>query len=650
MSYHNTSSTATSQSTTNAQGQTAPAGYHYMPDGSLMLDTEHARLYGAKTIRDLDINFTDIKAAGETRTFIVSGENGAVFSLEIKNEDDYYYNFQTELFQATKTRLSDISIEGNSYKGNIVFPVVTDADQYDFLLFAESNHGTKHAEYFEVRFLDSSIDINSSTGSNSNIIQKVIYQTLDIDIVITGFSGGGAITSYGNPAQTITTSRGRSVATIPISITVTVTAGALSIDRQPTENDIMSFVTRTIGSAPVNIPGEDIYPRITTAADDTSEGGTTVNGSSTGTTITTHVVSSTIASVGDRVLGNAALAAATVTVATVSGGSGKTFTISEAISIADDLPLTFSNRRNYRWPIDNIDKLEEGMEILDDAASSNFGSTTTIKEYLTQITVLEGEVDEYKIDIERVPSLDTLSVKPVITRDATTKVKTLVQSANITFSNQADYSFIGATAKIFGYGVEEISRLYDYDLEFSDLKAELNTVTTTTTAAVNPASTTIPVTSKVGIVDKTTQTVNGAITASKTVVLDSVTGLGIGQSLYAVSAGTLTGTPTIITINETTKTITLSSIQTFNDGITLTFPNSIISGAGIDPAVVNPYVDTISSLNLTSSVAQTLEDGQTLTFTGAGNIVTITGNIKVNKAGNEDIALRFDIDKFLTQH
>ena len=654
MSYHNTSSTATSQSTTNAQGQTAPAGYHYMPDGSLMLDTEHARLYGAKTIRDLDINFTDIKAAGETRTFIVSGENGAVFSLEIKNEDDYYYNFQTELFQATKTRLSDISIEGNSYKGNIVFPAVTDADQYDFLLFVGEN--TQHSDYIEVRFLDSSIDINSSTGSNSNAIQKVIYQTLDVDITLTGFSGGGDISGSGfaNPAQTITTSRGRSVATIPISITVTVTAGALSIDRQPTENDIMSFVTRTIGSAPINIPGEDIYPAVT-AADKVVNvsGGTAADDDPPNVTMDDDFTG--LWAVGDRITGNAALDARTqataVTVAAISvGGNAKVFTMSEGIVIADDETLSFSNRRNYRWPIDNIDKLEEGMEILDDVLTSNFGSTTTIKEYLTQTTVLEGEIDEYKIDNVRVPSLDTLGVKPVITRDATTKVKTSVQSANITFSNQANRLFRGVTTKIFGYGVEEISRLYDYDLEFSDLKAELNTVTTTTTAAVNPANTTIPVTSKVGIVDKTTQTVNGAITASKTVVLDSVTGLGIGQSLYAVSAGTLTGTPTIITINETTKTITLSSIQTFNDGITLTFPNSIISGAGIDPAVVNPYVDTISSLNLTSSVAQTLEDGQTLTFTGAGNIVTITGNIKVNKAGNEDIALRFDIDKFLTQH
>ena len=66
--------------------------------------------------------------------------------------------------------------------------------------------------------------------------------------------------------------------------------------------------------------------------------------------------------------------------------------------------------------------------------------------------------------------------------------------------------------------------------------------------------------------------------------------------------------------------------------------------------MVNPYVDTISLLELEASVAQTLENGQTLTFTGAGDIVTITGNIKINKVGNEALALRFDIDKFLTQH
>ena len=46
MSYHNIPASAR-QSATNAQGQTAPDGYHYMPDGTLMSDAEHLALYGS---------------------------------------------------------------------------------------------------------------------------------------------------------------------------------------------------------------------------------------------------------------------------------------------------------------------------------------------------------------------------------------------------------------------------------------------------------------------------------------------------------------------------------------------------------------------------------------------------------------------------
>ena len=158
----------------------------------------------------------------------------------------------------------------------------------------------------------------------------------------------------------------------------------------------------------------------------------------------------------------------------------------------------------------------------------------------------------------------------------------------------------------------------------------------------------MPITSKVGIAAQTTQTVDGATSCSKGVVLDSITGLFVGQSLYAVSAGTLTGIPKILNIDEDNKKISLSIEQTFADGITLTFPNSIISGIGIDNSVVNPYVVSIANLNLTVSAAQTLESGQEFTFDGGGNIVTITGDIKINKVGNENGTLRFDVDKFLT--
>ena len=105
MSYHNIPSSAT-QSTTNAQGKTAPAGYHYMPDGTLMSDIEHTRLYGQRNvITSFDLDFSNIPTNGTTKYFSVHGNGGATFSLEVKNEDNYYYNFNTNLFQVAKSKL-----------------------------------------------------------------------------------------------------------------------------------------------------------------------------------------------------------------------------------------------------------------------------------------------------------------------------------------------------------------------------------------------------------------------------------------------------------------------------------------------------------------------------------------------------------------
>ena len=634
---------------TNSQGQTAPFGYHYMADGTLMSDAKHASLYAdQKVITGFNMDYSDIKFAGENRKFTVSGDDGAVFSLEVTNEDSpkKYYNFQTHLFQATPTKLKNITISGGVYNGGILFPTVTDADKYDFYLFAETHHNTKHHLPRITYFKDGNIDINSSRGSNSNLVQKVLYQTADVTITINGYSGNAEISGSGYSAsdQTITTSRNRSVSSTPFSITTSVTSGALTIDRQPIETDIMSFVSRNTLAA-VDIYNENISQSIKTG---------TIDGAKTGSglTVTIDEDASTVATVGDRITGSTFLDARNITVMTVSSSPNKTFTTNTAITIGDGETITFTNQLNYRWSLDNIHGLDYGMEIkaTTGAQGNGFTGAATIKDYLDEITVFEGEANEYKIENVKLPALGTLNVKPTITRNASTNVATTVQTGNIILDQQAKIAFDISGINIFAYGREKINKLTGYDVEFTDLKAELNKVTTTTTAAVNPADPTIPVTSKVGIVDKTTQTVNGVTRESKDVVLDSVAGLGIGQSLYAVSAGTLTGTPKIMAIDETNKKITLSTKQSFADGITLTFPNSIISGIGISNTAVNPYVDTISSLNLEASVAQVLENGQTLTFTGAGDIVTITGNIKVNKVGNEDVSIRFDIDKFLTQH
>ena len=168
------------------------------------------------------------------------------------------------------------------------------------------------------------------------------------------------------------------------------------------------------------------------------------------------------------------------------------------------------------------------------------------------------------------------------------------QPGDIVFDQQAKNAFGGKNVNIYGYGRSEINSLTEYDIEFSNLKVTLTKVSTTTTTAAS-ASATFDVTSAVGITENV----------------------------------------------------------------------SVVSGIGIDSGAINPTVTRIKSLasgtyntaatgypagELTLSAAQTLESGITLTFPGTSQVATITGNIKINKVGNADVSIYFDLEKFLTMN
>lgn len=68
-----------------------------------------------------------------------------------------------------------------------------------------------------------------------------------------------------------------------------------------------------------------------------------------------------------------------------------------------------------------------------------------------------------------------------------------------------------------------------------------------------------------------TDTVNGTISSSTTVVVDDLTGIVVGTEIHGVSSGSLAGTPSVTSIDATTKTLTLSAAQSFANDITLTF-------------------------------------------------------------------------------
>jgi hypothetical protein len=559
MSYHNMFSGYTPL-TTNAQGQAAPSGYHYMPDGKLMRNADMR----IKNIRGFVLDTSDIKKAGETRSFVIAGDKGAEFILEIKNGDNYYYNFVKNTFQVAQAKL-DKTITGSNYTAQVNFPSVEDEDQYDVFLYAKP--GTKHALYNEVRFADGGLDINSSSGSNSLMLQKVIYQYLDRTLTISTAARTSAFTPSASTNNTITTSSGVSRSKIPFTVTSTsATNQSFVILKQPSSSDVYSAFTRVVGSSPVTLPGENIYPAITATGTTTNQVGTTVTLSAT--------VSSLGIKAGDRVRGNVALNATTITV--TPGVNPNDIILSSGYVISNGTVLSFYNQMNYSWPLDDTNKITQGMLVAHSSGDGAIVADTVIGDYKDTLTILSGTEKEKVITKNYAEAVDSKGVRPTMVKGLVTN-----QTGNVVFNNQQQKLLAGDTINIVGYGEKYIAYIDGYTVRFTDLAIALTEITTTTTSAVT-GSASVPVTARAGIRN----------------TVSTVAGIGMNPALAA---------PTV------------------NSGATADSGGTIVLSA-----------------------AQTLENGITLTFPGAGKVATITGYIEILKAGPSDATLYFDLEQLLT--
>jgi hypothetical protein len=541
MSYHNTSSpTANAQRLAiNAQGESAPAGYHYMLDGTLMADAEHG-VVSSKVIRNLDLNLSDLPYASEVRQFAISGDNGAQFILEIKSGSTFY-NFTTNTFQAAASRLEK-TIAGGSYKGSITFPTVATDGQYDIYLYALP--GTIHATYYESRFGDGSLDINGSSGSSSLMMQKVIYQYATIDLTISGYSPNGTISGV-NTNAVISTSRGKSKARTPFSYVFTagVTSGyAVRVLKQPSSSDVLAFIEPVVGAAPVTLPGENIYPATAATA--------LVNGAITGpfspSPLTMNIVLDTnvgTIEVGDRVTTTTSPHGLNDSIFTVTATNGTTTaTLSPQLALADNLPLSFNSQMNYSWPVTNFaDKIKAGMIVV---TGANVTAGTVVGDYEDTITIFEDTEEEQVIVKNKIQAVDTKAQKPTIVNGLVT-----VQPGDITFNKQQVLALAGDTLKVGGYGENEILRVFGWDIRFTDLKVTLTAPTTTTTLATTTSTITVANTEGV---------ING---------VSRVKGIGINPALQnplITGGGGATGP----------GTWTANAAQTLENGITLTIENT----------------------------------------------------------------------------
>ena len=492
-----------------------------------------------KIIHDFNLDFSDLPASGENRRFTITGDDGAVFSLEILNEDGYYYNFETDVFQAAKARLHHEQIVGAAYRGSVIFPSISDDDHYDIYLWVELGTdgypNTRHVGYKEVRFADNSIDVNSSTGSNSLLLNKIIYQYTDITLTISPYSPNSTIEIGSSTSATITTSNGKAVPKQPFSITtiVNTTTKAYKIIKQPTTSDFLSYTGLTVGSAPILLLDEDQYP----AASNTD----TVNGvvsNSNDITMDSAVASKMV--VGDRVTGFTNWNTDYSQPVTVTSlPSTNVFNTSENISVADGATLTFRNRKNYQWPVDTVAYVKEGMSLV---PATNVTSGSFVSPY----TVLHAQANPDDIGDIKYSSPGVVPTgTPTVTNGRVT-----AQAGNIILSHQQVLALAGDSIRAAGYGTEHIQFQTGYNIVLTDLKVELAGVSTTTTSLVSN-SVNVPIADAGGILNGTT-----------------VSGIGIDSS---------SGAPTVSSGADSTDgeaIVVLSAAQTLESGATLTFSGS----------------------------------------------------------------------------
>tara|TARA_R110002012_G_scaffold10514_6_gene48027 strand:+ start:808 stop:2589 length:1782 start_codon:yes stop_codon:yes gene_type:complete len=576
-------------------GVKAPNGFHYMPNGKLMSDADHVAIYGYidKKIRNININTKDVSYLGEVKPFTITGDSGAIFSLEVYDADGNYFNFTTRTWSTAKSRLNKIELKNGTYSSSIAFNAGTKIHQFNIDLYAETvqNIKTEHANYVESRNPDDSINNNKSKGSNSYLLRKTIYQDVKKNLYLSCIAPS-LYTASADTVNGATSSSNRIVidgdATdqniVRVGDKVTSTGIAAGVHALVTkvnpDNDNVNEIEISISDSASNDAAITFTPPfngMTPHSTDSTTGRGSVEVSSGGNTQVSFSITCT------------ALTGRTFSVIRTPSINDlcafKTVTFGSAASAISDED-TSSGSLFFRWPVDNITGLHEGMA-LDPARTGTGANTTTpakISKYLTTTTrteVLEGkyydDIKSVTIDNVRVGAIDTAG-NSVTTIDRNGLAT--AQAGNIIFDKQqADALKADSGVRLFAYGTAGIKKLTGMNISLSDMVITPTQISTTTTSAVS-ASANIPLTE-------------------------------VGN---------------------------ISSAQT-------------LRGIGINPSVAAPTVTskpaTSGGATIIASAAQTLEDGITLFFDGASNVVTITGTINIENMALSDTTLYFDVERFL---
>ena len=180
-----------------------------------------------KKITRFSTNPTNISSKISNVTVNVSGDDGAVFSLQIKDNSspNKFYNFLTNTFTNTFTSensLNNISISG-TFNKTIVLPANSIGGIYDFLLFAYPEFETEISNSISSNSYFASISVNQGK-------QVGVRFSTSSDQVDAQFVGVGVFTDNDGATMKVDDSAGStSSRTMTISKTLSDTGDSVAL-------------------------------------------------------------------------------------------------------------------------------------------------------------------------------------------------------------------------------------------------------------------------------------------------------------------------------------------------------------------------------------------------------------------------------------
>ena len=586
-------------------GIKAPNGFHYMPNGKLMSDADHIAVYGyiERQIKGVTMDYSDISPRGTTRNITISGDMASVFSIEIYEGDRAsYYNFKTNTWTSSHYKLNKVELIGGSTSVSVVFPKLPGSlKTFTINIHAETveNIKTTHKSLVEVRNADESVNLNKSTGSNSSVLTKILYQDVVKNLILSALAPGSYHTTadaadglVDNTNKILLFKSAENPRHVRVGDKLTSSGVAASVH---------ALVTK------IN-PDGDEAKEIEISVSDTIADDEVITFTPPFNGMTPHYTDSTTGRANLFVDSSSSLALPfSITIACADGRGFQLKRKPTEEDLCAVNVVTFgsaaialegedvSGSTYYRWPVNNIAGLVSGMAL--DPTRGNPGLNTTTPAFITNYNTTKTlqrinndnkhytDFDNYTVSDVSVNGIDSYN-NPITAIDRNGRVT--AQAGNIVFNvQQADALKADASVKLIAQGAKAIESSTGINVTLSNVTVtganqETDTalsVSTITTAAVNN-STTIPV----------------------------------GRLHNVVVGSTLRG----IGIRGTTKPVVVSK--------------SVASGAG----------------NIIASSAVTLEDGATINIDGASSEIIIAGTIHVKNMPITDTTLYFNVERFLT--